>query len=1221
MHSTPEPKSQVFISYAHKDGATLANRLEKDLSGNGFNAWLDTGRLQHGASWTKAIEEALDDAGAVLALLSPESFKSEICRAEQLRALRKGKCVIPILVQSGTDVPLHLEPRHYLDFSSKGDYAVSLGRLIADLRNGNGAVLPEKFRTTYVTAPPLPVNFVDRTLEIQALRKVLLTDGGGHHVALMALEGMGGIGKTVLAQALCHDEVVQQAFPDGVIWVSIGKDPAFDTLTRMREVGKALGDDLSRYDNELGATNQYRSTIRGKAMLIVVDDIWNVSDLRPLLAESSPRSRLLFTTRDVRIAADVGAREHKAKLLDQEQAREILARCSGLESENLPAAANELIEECGRLPLALAMTGAMLRGKPEERWPRTCELFRNADLEKIRAQFPEYPHPNLFRAIDVSVGALDNSRRENYLLLAVVPEDMPAPVEILQCLWGLHESEATDTLDQFVALSLAQRDASGNRILLHDLQLDYARAQWTGEKKEALEILREAIMLSSHVIGDDPRQFASQMIGRLLPYRDSPIIANFLDRTIASTQPPWIRPLLPTLHPPGTSLRRTLKSHTDGVLAVALEADGKLAVSASADHTLIVWELGSGRKVHTLEGHKDRVHAVALTPNGELAVSASADHTLKVWSLASGQVVHTLEGHKDRIEVLALTGNGKLAVSTSWDRALKVWDLSSGRELYSLEGYSISGVAVPTDRELAVLSCADHTLKVWDLANGRELHTLEGHNGRVTAVAVTADGNLAVSGSDDHTLKVWNLSSGQLVHILEGHNGGVTSVALTEDGKLAISNSWDRTLKVWNLVSGQEMYTLEGHSIYGVAVVDGRELAVLGSANHSLKVWDLARGRELQTLEGHTSDVYAAALSSDGKLAVSASADHNLKIWDLVSRREVRALKSHRERVNAVALSSDGKQAVSASNDGTLKLWDLTNWQEVKTLEGHTDAINAVAVTADGKFAVSASADHTLKVWELASKGEMKTLEGHTSVVTSVALTSGSKLAVSGCWDGTLKVWHLANGQAVRTFERHTADVNAVALTPDGNQAASASADHTLKVWDLTTGKELHTLEGHKDLVNAVSVTSDGKLAVSASWDGTLRVWDLASGRAVQILRGHSSAVYAVMLTPDDKLAVSASWDQTLKIWDLPNGREVRTLEGHSGGVLSVALSADGNLVLSAALDHTLKVWDRRTGQVIGTFTCDGDPTCCAFVNDRLVIAGDTTGRVHFLSIEGLVLP
>jgi NB-ARC domain len=52
---------------------------------------------------------------------------------------------------------------------------------------------------------------------------------------------MGGFGKTVLAQALCHDEVVQQAFPDGVIWITIGKESAFNAIPRMREVGQGTG--------------------------------------------------------------------------------------------------------------------------------------------------------------------------------------------------------------------------------------------------------------------------------------------------------------------------------------------------------------------------------------------------------------------------------------------------------------------------------------------------------------------------------------------------------------------------------------------------------------------------------------------------------------------------------------------------------------------------------------------------------------------------------------------------------------------------------------------------------------------------------------------------------------------------------------------------------------------------------------------------------------------
>lgn len=63
---------------------------------------------------------------------------------------------------------------------------------------------------------------------------------------------MGGIGKTVLAKALTDDEVVQRAFPDGIVWITAGKERKRDFMEEMREVAKALGDDLSSYDTALG---------------------------------------------------------------------------------------------------------------------------------------------------------------------------------------------------------------------------------------------------------------------------------------------------------------------------------------------------------------------------------------------------------------------------------------------------------------------------------------------------------------------------------------------------------------------------------------------------------------------------------------------------------------------------------------------------------------------------------------------------------------------------------------------------------------------------------------------------------------------------------------------------------------------------------------------------------------------------------------------------------
>src|SRR6202035_5945097 len=63
----------------------------------------------------------------------------------------------------------------------------------------------------YVTVPSLPSNLVERPEEIAALRQAVLTRDSGTLIGLTALKGMGGIGKTVLAQVLCGDPEIKQA--------------------------------------------------------------------------------------------------------------------------------------------------------------------------------------------------------------------------------------------------------------------------------------------------------------------------------------------------------------------------------------------------------------------------------------------------------------------------------------------------------------------------------------------------------------------------------------------------------------------------------------------------------------------------------------------------------------------------------------------------------------------------------------------------------------------------------------------------------------------------------------------------------------------------------------------------------------------------------------------------------------------------------------------------
>src|SRR5438270_13056569 len=105
---------------------------------------------------------------------------------------------------------------------------------------------------------------------------------------------MGGIGKTVLATALCRDTAVQRAFPDGIGWITIGREWGGDFVSRMREVGRALGEDVERgWDTKIACEHRYRDILREKPSLIGVDDVWHIEHLTPWLVDSR-RSRLLF---------------------------------------------------------------------------------------------------------------------------------------------------------------------------------------------------------------------------------------------------------------------------------------------------------------------------------------------------------------------------------------------------------------------------------------------------------------------------------------------------------------------------------------------------------------------------------------------------------------------------------------------------------------------------------------------------------------------------------------------------------------------------------------------------------------------------------------------------------------------------------------------------------------------------------------------------------------
>ena len=323
--------------------------------------------------------------------------------------------------------------------------------------------------------PALPPHFLNRSEALDTLRELVIADVDkptliSAEKRTTAVEGMGGLGKSVLAAAFAHDRKVRFAFPDGIVWLTAGRDAKLFDL--YRAVGVDIGDDLRNYPDETTARQNAQKALAGKKCLLILDDVWELPvgrAFRDLI--SSTVTRLLITTRNLQINNQLNVNEYRLKLIDESQAADYL-RSWVDDDPNL----DEIAERLGYLFLALSLAGRLMYENSLTGAEYLSMFERVSDME-ISPDREDSLEISINLGVDAAF-ANHGDRKLLYHTFGIFQEDAAVPQQTILQLWSHLRSDIRPidhlkTLTTLVNLGLVERDEQ-RTITLHDLLHNYA---------------------------------------------------------------------------------------------------------------------------------------------------------------------------------------------------------------------------------------------------------------------------------------------------------------------------------------------------------------------------------------------------------------------------------------------------------------------------------------------------------------------------------------------------------------------------------------------------------------------------------------------------------------------------------------------------------------------------------------------------------------------------
>lgn len=657
-------------------------------------------------------------------------------------------------------------------------------------------------------------------------------------------------------------------------------------------------------------------------------------------------------------------------------------------------------------------------------------------------------------------------------------------------------------------------------------------------------------------------------------------------------------------------------SHDAAVRCAAVSVDGRWAATGDENGRIRIWEISSGKPMHSIAAHQAAVTDVTFSAAGAVLFSCSLDKSLRAWNLTKGDTIRNGVETTAPLHSLTLIHQDEWLVAGDGTGAARVWEIKGlldpagpTQPLLEIKAHeqAISAVrGLPGHEKEFLTGGADGLIRRFDAQSGKRLSELK-NDAPVIALAASSDGRRIASAAAGY-VRLWSHDGKQLAQF-SGDPRLAAKIART-DAEIAFMKSAialaQQDLKSYEgliraaTTRAEDVKKAEEELAKVQKTRDEKKAAAEKAKAENNKVEaaeKAAADAEIAVTVAETVIQRAKAVSdrtaqrlAEAEQAVAARQEL-LKQQEAAKETAVTAAKAAVPAIRSLAFSADGSRLAVGCEDGAIHFLDAEAATPSQSQAEHQAAVSAIIFVADGTL-VSVSADQQAIVWNAPSQWRlMRTIGGlhQPEVLVDRVLAldfspDGQQLATGGgvpSASGELKIFSVVDGQLVREIKSaHSETICTVRFSPDGKYLASGAGDRLAKVFDCHTVDLVRQLAGHTGHVLALSWKADGTMLVSGGADKVLKLWDFETGLPVRTMKGttyqigtYKREVTAVSFVGSSEQILAASGDGTVRLHRTSSDNDVLTFSGAKGYQYSAAVTPDGQAVIASGADGTLRLW------------------------------------------------